>query len=594
MKERGDIVVLGLIERIKKARNNCGDFFSFVMREEDSGSPIRCAPHQRVLMDFVEAHPFSMCRLPPGFSKSFCSTALTLRQLGQDPSGRCAVISAAEEQAAKTVTLVRDMVENRDDLFRSLGLVFPDLLPGSPGRDPWTTTRITIKRPPGIRDPSLKAAGRDSQGTLGSRLTWVIVDDLLNDENTSTPEACSKMNRWFYTVVLSRAAIKGTRVVVLNTPWAKYTRSKDLTFELEEDRKWPSLTMTYDGTVYVRNTDWDSDDIRPSRTNSDMAAHRLTAHDSATYGAPLCVKRSGRMELVPDGEPAPPDAKPFDVDETIGLWPEAYPPERIEEIRRTTSPIAFSRNYGMRIRADGDGAPVELAWVERCKALARALGIHSLGTGYGGRGRVVTGVDLAFGETKSSNRSAIFTMVVFPRLRLEQAITLPDGRVITELRKGTRRILHADSGQWNSPELVRRVHAVHQAFGGSVAVETNGAQKAMREWMQEERIDIPIYSHHTGANKRDRNYGVEAIFYMFRNDAWLVPNDSNGVVPEKVADWIDACVSYKRDEHTADEIMACWVACELARRLDLNADDRPTDETFFGLVPSFAASIGAR
>jgi hypothetical protein len=596
-RERGDIVVHGLMSRVQRARNNPADFYSFVMRSEETGAKVNCAPHQQVFLEFIEAHDFCVVRMPPGFGKTFGCVAITLRRLGEDNKARCLMLGAAEEQAEKPTSLCRDIIENRDGLFQGLRLVYPDLLPSQAPGVPWTSKKLTVQRPAGIRDPSIRAAGRDSQGTLGSRLTWAICDDLLNSENTATPEACKKTNAWFYQTILTRASVAGTRMVVMNTPYAKFTKAKDLTFELEEDRKWPTLTMTHDGFVYIRNTDWDSDLIRPSVTNSDIAAHRLTAHDSAAYGAALCIENEkGQMRPAPptkDGKPHP-DAVHFDLTEKIGLWPEQFPPSRMELIQSTTSPIAFAHNYEMRIRADGHGAPVELAWIESCKLLARALGVKKMASTYNGRGRVVIGVDLAFGENKSSNRSAIFTMVSFPRLKLPQSIDLGNGRVLTEVRAGTSRILRVEVGQWNSPELVRRVLATHSAFGGQVVVETNGAQKALKQWMQTENVSVPIHAHHTGSNKRDINFGVESVFTRFRNSAWLIPNE-NGVVEEPVAEWIDECVNFKREEHTGDLLMACWIAAERTRTLDLEGSDSPEESfDFNGLAASVAASIGAR
>jgi len=51
-----------------------------------------------------------------------------------------------------------------------------------------------------IRDPSLVAVGAD--GALpGSRLAWIVVDDILDRENTSTPQAREKVHEFFDSTV---------------------------------------------------------------------------------------------------------------------------------------------------------------------------------------------------------------------------------------------------------------------------------------------------------------------------------------------------------------------------------------------------------
>jgi hypothetical protein len=76
---------------------------------------------------------------------------------------------------------------------------------------------LTVERPTISKDPTIQAVGVQG-GVLGSRLDLIVVDDLLNFENTRTPAARKKTIDWFDSTVLSRLTNHG-RVWVIGTPW---------------------------------------------------------------------------------------------------------------------------------------------------------------------------------------------------------------------------------------------------------------------------------------------------------------------------------------------------------------------------------------
>ncbi len=588
-RERGEAIARAIFAKVDRARNDAAEFFQFVMRDELTRAKIVTALHQRLVFDFVGAHENCVVRLPPGFGKTMQATTLALMQMGEDPTSRCAAISCVAGQAEKPVALARDIIDNREGAFPEIRLVYPKLLPGDPQLDKWARSEIVIDRPPGIRDPSFKAYGEGSRSLLGSRLKWILVDDVLDAENTATKEACEKVSRWFFSTVLSREDVRGgnVRVIVVNTPWSKW----DLTFELER-MGWPVLEMNVDGAVIVRNTAFDSPLIRPALRNQDKDAHRLAGHDAEEYGAPLCVAdaKTKKIRLAKDGEAG---AFRFDLDESVALWPEVFSREALEKIQSKTSPISYARNYLMRLLVEGEEA-VSATWVEQCKSLARALGHFDPQESYSGPGRVVHGVDIGVGRAAGNDSSAIFTYVELPAIPLERPISLADGRVLTKLPRGMKKILRARFGKWRGSELVDSIIAAVDAFGGVVAVENNAAQDFIIQWANERRADLPIVAHTTTAvNKRDANYGVESIFYMFRNGAWLIPNRGRFVDPS-IAAWIAQCVGYQRGKHSGDLLMASWFAAELGRSLDLDEDGIFAPGAFGFQQASIAAMIGAR
>jgi len=244
-REAYELVLAALSEQADAARQDIKAFFDCVMRQEHSLTEVRCAPHQRVLFDFVEAHPMCVIRLPVGTAKTTSMAALTLHLLGRDLTGRGAIVSATQAQAMKPLGMVRDYIETSPHLR----MVFPKLRRSRRKTDSWTIGEITIERPPGIRDPSLVAVGIDG-AIQGARLSWVVVDDILTRENTATEDGLNKVHEWFGSTVLSRVDPDGGRIVITNTPWSPH----DLTYRMEE-AGWPTLTMDVLGNVTVSNAD---------------------------------------------------------------------------------------------------------------------------------------------------------------------------------------------------------------------------------------------------------------------------------------------------------------------------------------------------
>lgn len=261
--------------RVALAREGVKHFFSYVMREETTRLRIETLPHQRVLFDFVQRYPFSVVRLPVGYSKSFCMVALTLWLLGKSRTTRGAFISASEDQASKQLLAVRSYIEESAELR----LVYPALLPTSRDVEPWSQTAITIDREYGIRDPSCVALGLDSKRLPGARLNWANIDDILDEQNTSTEEQRKKVYKWVMSTAVTRVGEKNARVCVTNTPW----HPEDATYELERIG-WPSCSMDCWGNIFFKNADdFDTADIRPSLIADDVGAHRLVANDRRAF-----------------------------------------------------------------------------------------------------------------------------------------------------------------------------------------------------------------------------------------------------------------------------------------------------------------------
>lgn len=546
-------VAAAVAKRAERARKDSSAFFEFVVKEETTRAPLKTLPHQRVVNKFL-AH-FNRCvlRMPVGFSKTYLLTSHAMFTIGRNRTSRGAVIAAASGQSQKIVGMVRDYI----DTSSQLKYVFPDLRKSDRESDHWTQGKIVVDRPFGIRDATLTAVGYGGK-LPGARLNWILVDDLLTEDNTATEEQRKKIARWFNSTVLSRRDIKNTKICVCNTPW----NPTDLTYQLEA-AGWPTLTMDIEGNIYFSNTcetdlvpgaelpyegPFDCDDIRPSEVDfpadedgnvpffadTRKKAYRLTAHDDPKYdpeylaGGPLKETWVDHYDAVP-------------------LWPERFGRQEIEQLKREyrTAMHQYNQLYMCRVR-DDDSALVKLEHIETCKANARKAQVFSfVSTWEPQHGKVFTGVDLATGKKAKSDLVSIFTFAIRP--------------------DGYRQPLRVDSGRYSGTRIIELVGEHYDMFNSIIRLETNGGQEFMKQWMREANRHIPIKGAHTGGNKWSREHGVASIFIEIENGMWLIPNDPMGGVPEPIQRWIDSMLYYDPAKHTGDELMACWIAREQAR-----------------------------
>ncbi len=586
--EEAELAVRAILRHAQNAREDVVEFFEFAMREEMTGARLKCAPHQRVLFSFIEHHDHVVVRMPVGSSKTFCLTTYSLWLLGRSHTERGAIISSSAGQAKKPLSMVVDYIENEREAFPELRLVFPELRPSQRRKDPWQQDRIVVDRPPGIRDPSLVAIGYGGK-LPGARLSWVLVDDILDDENTSTAASRQKVNRWVNTTVLSREDVKKSKIVVTNTPWNSGggRDSGDLTYALERGG-WPTLTMSAEGDITITNADpdWDCDDIRPSfggkhpETNAvkGVEVYRLSAHDSEEYGAPEVIldDRTGKWRKARPAEIAFAKGigKPlqhYDLDEQVTLWPEKFGWPELELLKKKHKEM-YAPLFKCVCR-DDETAMCKLAWVDECKRRAYRVGFHRLVTEYRGQNPTITGIDLAFGLEEQHDWTAFVTIEMIPIIEIPG-----DGKHPALVLRNVRRILDVEYRRIEGTQVRDLALRKASAYRSFLKVESNAGQKLMLDMLLEKNASVPVLSHSTGANKHHRHLGIVGFFTELQNGAWLLPSDSQGNVDDALQKLIDGCLAYAPNKHADDGLMATWIARSFALEYDETEEGDHTDD----------------
>jgi hypothetical protein len=199
---------------IRQARTDCATFIEYVMRNEADGAVLRNAPFHREWQATLEENSHVVLIAPVEHAKSQqVSVGRVLFELGRNPGIRIALISCTSKLAEKLLKQVRAEIERNPRLSE----VFPHLRKSSRSEDPWKADAITIERSTTARDPSVQALGAFG-AIVGSRLDLIILDDVLDFDNTRTEEQRKKLLDWFDTTVYTRA-VASARVYCIGTPW---------------------------------------------------------------------------------------------------------------------------------------------------------------------------------------------------------------------------------------------------------------------------------------------------------------------------------------------------------------------------------------
>ena len=210
------------------ARRDSALFCQLVLRDEETGRPVRLHAMQKGWHDHLDDHRRLVLWAHPDSGKTQnLAVGRIAWLLGRDMRRRYAVLSATHDGAVKVVRTVKSYIENSSVLHK----VFPDLRRGAL----WTDTAIQVDRPPGIKDPSLQAYSPEVGSIQGSRLDGLVIDDILTQANTRTPHQRRKLIEWVRASAFSRLS-RGAWVVVLANAW----HPEDMAHELAKSG-WPSL-----------------------------------------------------------------------------------------------------------------------------------------------------------------------------------------------------------------------------------------------------------------------------------------------------------------------------------------------------------------
>lgn len=177
---------------------------------------------------------FIMILAPRNHAKSTCFTVnYPLREIVINRNIRIVIVSSTGDNAEAFLREIKGHLEREDPskLFDFVK-VHGSLVPQFPEK--WTNNQIIVERPSlRLKDPTVSAVGAGGS-ILSRRADIIICDDILNQENTRTPEQRFKVKSWFNEVLRPVLVQSETsRLIVVGTKW----HDQDLYSELLEDEQ---------------------------------------------------------------------------------------------------------------------------------------------------------------------------------------------------------------------------------------------------------------------------------------------------------------------------------------------------------------------
>lgn len=195
----------------EEARKNPAAFAGVVLRDERTRALVKLAPIHVVWHDLATKHNRLVIWAHVESGKSTqIAIARTLWEIGRDPSLRTLILSNTHGQAVKIVRTIGQYATQSEEVKR----VFKKLRPRQTGWKP-DSGSLTFERPTFSKDPTIQATGVHGN-VLGSRLDLVIVDDILDFENTLRPAGRDGLWDWFQATIMGRLTANA-RVVVIGT-----------------------------------------------------------------------------------------------------------------------------------------------------------------------------------------------------------------------------------------------------------------------------------------------------------------------------------------------------------------------------------------
>jgi predicted phage terminase large subunit-like protein len=262
---------------------------------------MRQARVHRELQKFLSAHRHGLVELPRDHGKSTQVCARLVWELGRNPGLRIQIVCATEALAAERGRFVRRAIESNPEVRK----MFPNLKPGQP----WSDTRLTVKRPADVIGPSLTAVGVGS-GSTGARADLLVCDDIVDVKAIASRAERDRVKDHFRNNLMNLLEPDG-RFWGLCTPWHR----DDLNAELKRAGTYP---------LFRRAVTDDLDPVWPERwPRKALAARRAEVGPVAFARGYRLVPLADDDVMIPAAsvqfwtEPAEPDLVVLSVDPAL-------------------------------------------------------------------------------------------------------------------------------------------------------------------------------------------------------------------------------------------------------------------------------------
>jgi hypothetical protein len=387
----------------------------------------------------------------------------------------------------------------------------------------WSGKSITIEREDvGMKDPTICATGLFGQ-ILSRRADIIILDDVVDQQNSATELQRKKVIDWIETTVLPVLVPGGTLIYLGNT-W----HQDDVVSKFMTDPRF--IVQKRQGAIIAeaeRQDLW-------QKWGSIML--NITVPPKFRFIEANAFYEQNKEEM--------------DKGSKV-LWPERYPYSRLY-LERLLNPYVFARMY----QCDPSNRPNQVIrdeWIEKAMHKGRLLRFQDAPHEKNFLEVSAAGMDLAI----SLEEAADDTALIYMDLVRQGYDGVEDGDyIIRQIHRGKY-----------TPNEQRTIAKTAWARDGmqSVRVESNSYQKSLSIDLGNE--GVPVRSYTTGGEKFDPEIGINSFAVSMELGKVVIPSDPTDPRTIMLASQLANEMRSFPDGHTGDGLMATWFAFSEIREL---------------------------
>ena len=474
---------------------------------------------------------FSVLTFPRDHGKSkHLSVAYPLWRLGKNHNLRILIISRTAGIAESFLSEIVSNIE-RNDKYKAWARridptgqgVIPRLKAGRKTQEDWSGSSITIDREDvGMKDPTIAATGLFGQ-ILSRRADIILLDDVVDQQNSETEHQRNKVKDWIETTVLPVLVPGGTLIYLGNT-WhqddvvSKFLndprfivqkRQGAILKEAERQDLWQQW-----GAIMVNIT-------IPPKERFRQAQEFYNAHKA-------------------------------DMDKGAEvLWPERYPYSRLY-FERLLNPYVFARMY----QCDPSNRPnqkIKDEWIQAAMEKGKHLRFQDMPHDKNYLEVSAGGMDLAISQEESADDTAL---VYLDLVRDGYDGVQSGDYIVRQIHRG-----HLTPNEQRG--YAKTAWAVHGLQ--TIRVESVGYQKSLAIDLSED--GVPVTAYHTGGEKMDPEIGVNSLAVIMELGKMVIPSDPTDPRTVMLANQLANEMRAFPDGHTGDALMALWFAFSEIREL---------------------------
>jgi len=196
----------------ERAKVDSSAFNSYVLKDEETGRAILQSPLHQEWHSLFDAYKRLLiwAHVEAGKTNQM-SIGRSLFELGRNPNLRIVVVSNTDAQAQKICMTIGRYIEQSPELKD----IYPNLQRAR--GMPWTQHNLYVSRTSRAKDPSVQTCGIHGN-ILGARIDLLILDDLLDYENTISPSQREDLWNWYHATLEGRLT-RNARILCIGTAW---------------------------------------------------------------------------------------------------------------------------------------------------------------------------------------------------------------------------------------------------------------------------------------------------------------------------------------------------------------------------------------